>query len=96
MDIKQLCEESHEIAKEHGWWNTDRSVQEAILMIITELTEAVQKDRSNDWNGFLEEIADTYIRLSDLVGYLDVDIEPIIKAKMEINKGRPYKHEKNY
>jgi NTP pyrophosphatase (non-canonical NTP hydrolase) len=39
-----------------------------------------------------EEMADTFIRLFDLCGKLDIDIGSIILAKMEYNKNRPHMH----
>lgn len=51
---------------------------------------------------FIEEIADVFIRLFDLCGYvLDPGLQfhrlgEIIMAKMEKNRGRPHKHGKNY
>lgn len=41
---------------------------------------------------FEDEIADTFIRLFDLVGYLGIDIEAHIEAKLNFNKTRGYKH----
>lgn len=45
---------------------------------------------------FEDEIADTFIRLFDLVGYLGIDIVAHIKAKLNYNRGRGYKHGKKY
>ena len=45
---------------------------------------------------FEDEIADVFIRLFDLCGYLGIDIEKYIKAKMAYNKTRPKKHGKEY
>jgi len=45
---------------------------------------------------FEDEIADAIIRLLDLVGRLNIDIEKHINAKVSFNKSRPYKHGKNY
>ena len=42
------------------------------------------------------EIADAFIRLLDLCGYLNIDIEKHIEAKIEYNKTRGYKHGKRY
>jgi len=54
-------------------------------------------DYENNIKGtFEEEIADTFIRLADLCGYLKIDIEKHIKAKLEYNKTRPEKHGKKY
>ena len=45
---------------------------------------------------FEDEIADCFIRLADLCGYLDIDIEKHIIAKMEYNKTREKKHGKEF
>lgn len=45
---------------------------------------------------FEDEIADVFIRLFDLCGYLEIDIEKHISAKMAYNKTRPQKHGKEY
>lgn len=47
-------------------------------------------------DSFEDEIADAIIRLLDLVGRLNIDIEKHINAKVSFNKSRPYKHGKNY
>lgn len=39
-----------------------------------------------------EEMADTFIRLFDLCGKLDIDVGRVILAKMEYNKGRSHMH----
>jgi NTP pyrophosphatase (non-canonical NTP hydrolase) len=43
---------------------------------------------------FREELADTAIRLFDLAGSLNIDLEKEIIKKMEINEGRPHLHGK--
>lgn len=45
---------------------------------------------------FEDEIADVFIRLFDLCGYLDIDIQRFISAKMRYNAGREPLHGKNY
>lgn len=45
---------------------------------------------------FEDEIADVMIRTMDLAGYLDIDLETHIKAKLKYNKTRAYKHGKKY
>ena len=45
-------------------------------------------------DSFQDEIADTIIRIFDLLGYLDIDIQPWIDAKLQYNKTREYKHGK--
>lgn len=41
---------------------------------------------------FGEELADAVIRILDLAGFLDIDLEHCILAKHEYNKTRPYRH----
>jgi NTP pyrophosphatase (non-canonical NTP hydrolase) len=45
---------------------------------------------------FQDEIGDAFIRLLDLVGYLGIDIESWIEAKLNYNKTRNYRHGKKY
>lgn len=54
------------------------------------------KFRTHIKDTFEDEIADTFIRLFDLCGYLEIDIERHIELKMRYNAMRPYKHGKNY
>jgi NTP pyrophosphatase (non-canonical NTP hydrolase) len=43
-----------------------------------------------------DELTDAFIRLCDLIGYMDFDFESHIRLKMQFNKTRPHKHGKNY
>ena len=45
---------------------------------------------------FEDEIADTFIRLMDLVGALDIDIDKHIELKRKFNSLREYKHGKEF
>jgi NTP pyrophosphatase (non-canonical NTP hydrolase) len=97
MEKRSLNEWSaycHGIAKEKGFWEKERNVGEALMLIVTELAEAMEGYRHNDQANFKEELADTYIRLFDLCGGLGIDIEAEIAKKTEFNKSRPYKHGK--
>ena len=42
--------------------------------------------------GIPSELADVIIRIFDMCGRYDIDIEAILKEKHEFNKTRPYKH----
>lgn len=94
LTIKQWCELCHSIAKEKGFWEKDRNVGEALMLVVTELAEAMEGYRHQDHDNFREELADTMIRLFDLCGGLGIDIEAEIAKKTEKNKLRPYKHGK--
>jgi len=43
-----------------------------------------------------EEIADAIIRLCDIAGIYNIDLDWHVKAKMAYNETRPFKHGKNY
>jgi NTP pyrophosphatase (non-canonical NTP hydrolase) len=45
---------------------------------------------------FEEEIADTFIRLFDLCGHLNIDIEKHIELKRIYNQSGNFKHDKKY
>ncbi len=92
-DYTALC---HRIAREKGFWERRRNVGEMLMLVVSELAEALEADRKNDGANFREEIADTFIRLFDLCGGLGIDIESEIEKKRVKNRKRPYKHGKRY
>lgn len=55
-----------------------------------DLFEEMYKDK------FEDEFADVFIRLADLCGHFDINIEKHIRAKLDYNKSREYKHGKGY
>ena len=92
--ISELCEYCHSIAVEKGFWEKERNIGEALMLVVTEIAEAMEGYRHQDNDNFREEIADAFIRLFDLCGGLKIDIEGEINKKCDINKKRPYKHGK--
>lgn len=108
MTLKELCRKAHQNAKDKGFWG-NKNIPEKIMLVVTELAEAVEALRrgerqknvvpdSTEWvkDSFEDEIADTFIRLADLCGHMDIDIEWQIKKKMAYNKTRPAKHGKEF
>lgn len=93
QDYSKLC---HKIAREKGFWDKSRNTAEMLMLVVSELAEALEADRKNDRAGFREEIADTFIRLFDMCGGLGIDIESEIEKKRIKNMSRPYKHGKKY
>ena len=45
-------------------------------------------------DSYEDEISDTIIRLLDLCGYMNIDIDRHVELKMKYNESRPYKHGK--
>lgn len=94
MTLRSMTKLCHRIAVKKGFWDTKRNIGEALMLIVTELAEAMEAYRVQDHENFKEEIADTFIRLFDLCGGLNIDIEKEIAKKSEKNKRRPYRHGK--
>lgn len=68
-----------------------------LMLITSEVAEAMEGLRKNDIDNFKEELADIIIKTCDLAGGIGlIDLEEEIKKKMEINKSRPYLHNKAF
>lgn len=117
MNINELVKESHGMAVEKGWWETNRSLPETLFMVVSELAEALEQDRkgkpyvyqvsknntyvfpnNETWEknvkpeGILIELADAIIRIADICGKNNFDLESAIKLKLEYNKTRERRH----
>lgn len=94
MLLNQLSREVAAWRKKKGFKTDWDNMPEKLMLVVTELSEAMEAYRHEDKQNFAEEIADTFIRLADICGSIDLDIESEIWKKMEVNKKRPYKHGK--
>ena len=101
MTLNKLAEEIHNNSVKHGWYEEDRTLGDIISLCHCELSEAIEAYRNNEpleWDnkgkpdGIAVEMLDCVIRIFDYLAFLSVDIDDIIKRKMEYNKVRPYKH----
>lgn len=106
MQIKELVKESFNNAKAHGFWEDyspahekqfiNNAIGNRLMLITTEVAEAEDGLRKDDFENFKEELADIVIRTCDLAGGLNIDLEAEIIKKMEKNKSREYKHGKAF
>ncbi len=99
--ITEWTEECFQSSKEKGFWENDRNVGEMLMLIVSELGEAVEAHRKGDMgleakDTFEDELADTAIRLFDMCGGLGIDLEKQIEWKMNFNKSREVRHGKAY
>lgn len=101
MKLNELVTESHNLAKEKGWWENERSPLEVHMLIVSELAEATEEARKNTAPVYLSEgkpdgeaveLADAVIRITDYFGHKGWDLEQIIRLKMDYNKTRSYRH----
>jgi len=96
--IAQLIDECKKNANQHGWnilWRksiSDLTVGEALALMHSEISEALEKYRNDDFEGFSKEIAGLLIRVFHLCGDLGIDVEKHIMVEMKRNKERPFKH----
>jgi NTP pyrophosphatase (non-canonical NTP hydrolase) len=47
MNLKELCKQSHAIAKNKGFWDNKRETGTLLMLIVSELAEALEADRQN-------------------------------------------------
>ena len=100
MQISEIQEKVHKTAVEHGWWERPRPVGEVLMLMVTELSEAMEAYREGNpasekipgYSKLEEELADVIIRVLDFAGSEKLDIEGAVKAKMAYNETRPYRH----
>lgn len=65
-----------------------------LMLVVSEVGEAAEAVRKDDYDNFKEEIADTIIRLLDICGSLSMDIDKEVNHKMYVNEGREHMHGK--
>lgn len=97
--LEEIIQECHKTAVEKGFWKVDdktktRNLGEALMLVVSELSEALEAVRQGDMDSFTEELADACIRVFDLAGGLQLELAEKLIRKMEKNKTRPFKHGK--
>jgi len=121
MTLNDKSKEIHEYAKHKGFGDMPRETGTLLMLIVSELSEAMEADRKvkyaqeeaferglhvgGNWKAcfeeyikdtFEDEIADAFIRLLDLCGARNINIDYFIEQKLKYNQTREYRHGKKY
>lgn len=100
--IRGIQAELKQYTKDKGW-DDDRSFSDLVLLMVTELAEAVEPYR--DWweenevrvvhgkpEGIPVELADCVIRIMTFCNKFGIDLQDMVRQKMEYNSTRPARH----
>lgn len=107
-DLRDIQKAVWRTAEEHGWHGEDDTIPVKLVMIHSEVSEALEEYRntppecevspiyynegSEKPEGFGIELADIVIRVLDLSEMVGIDLTECVQVKMEYNDTRPYRH----
>ncbi len=92
-DHREWAQGLKRLQRGHSFQGTNPSiVPEKLMLVVTEVSEAMEAYRDDDHAAFVEELADTVIRILDLAAYTCSDLDRAVVVKMEKNKLRPHLH----
>jgi NTP pyrophosphatase (non-canonical NTP hydrolase) len=100
---KQYCDTGKQERKIDEDYNAtkDAFIAQKVALVMSKCGEALEAMRKQNYglekkDTFEDEIADVMIRLCDLCGELNIDIEKQIEWKINHNKSRENKHGKSF
>jgi NTP pyrophosphatase (non-canonical NTP hydrolase) len=102
--VNEVVHDCHKASRDAGWWHDTQGnsildnplvVSNKLLLIISEIVEAMEGDRTNCMDDKLPhrkaievELADGLIRIADLAGALGMDLGGAVLEKMQYNQNR--------
>lgn len=93
--ITELQTQIHAQNKEMGWWNKPREKGTLLMLIVSEVAEAMEGERKDLMDDHLTdrkmaevELADAVIRILDYAGAYGYDIEGAMMEKLQYNRTR--------
>ena len=99
--LNELGNEIHDWSKRQGFYDRSYNFGEHLMLIVSEAAEALEDFRagsmthvtSHDINGkpigIPSELADIIIRVLDTMTYLGINIDAVVREKINYNKTRP-------
>ena len=98
--IAQMQSAIYHTAREKGWWDKPRETGTCFMLMVTELSEALEAYRLGNpmskkiapFSQIEEELADVIIRILDYAEHHSFEIEKALVAKMAYNTTRPHRH----
>lgn len=92
-DLVSLC---HGLATDSGWHNNPRETGTMLMLVVSEIAEAMEGDRKGLMDDHLPnrkmfevELADAVIRIFDLAGREGIDLGGALVEKLMYNQNRP-------
>ncbi len=107
MHLNELAAVCYSIADAKGWHDEPRDFGTIMMLIVTEIAEAMEAWRAPDANvkeiwygldnpgkpeGVPIELADALIRILHTAVIYGIDIGTAVEIKMKYNMDRPYRH----
>ncbi|WP_219722944.1 nucleoside triphosphate pyrophosphohydrolase family protein [Komagataeibacter saccharivorans] len=85
----------HRQNREAGWWDKPRNHGELLMLIVSEISEAMEGDRKGLMDDHLPhrpmvevELADAAIRILDMAAGLNLDVAGAMAEKLSYNRTR--------
>ena len=102
--IEKMQSRAFENAKAKGFCDSERNDGEVLMLIVSELAEALEALRKGNppdeklpqHSNFVVELADAFIRILNYAGEKNLDLAQAVLDKMKYNESRPYKHGKKF
>ena len=88
MNLRDLQRDAHAIAKDHGWWDEERTFGDCIADVHEALSEARKAYRIGNIAGHAfgvaSELADVVIRVADMAEWLKVDLAQALEEDEDL------------
>lgn len=97
LSLNTLRDTIYQDAVAHGLWDGVTQNPYKLRTYCADLLQEEIFELSEEYENvqcYIEELADVVIMCFSVAGRLDIDIDAAIRRKMEINKGRAWKHGK--